>query len=1092
MSTDYYIKMNTKEAFIMPKNIQYGYLQGKRMFAGGPVDNVTQVFQDSHSMILSRTDFQLYIGYITPLDEIDIIGTILNSTNIPTQKFIYYCSSDVFGDFTGFPAGIYKTDSNGITNIAKLTEGVNISNDYILTMSFKNASTTSTFDIVNPHGTQLQLKTLRNNQVVTKSAMLGSHAGDMKSSGAFIPDAEFLLPTNFNVDGKVLVISALEVSPSAVWNTARNLVVGKKVTNWVMIVSILPSFSLGSFDGFSVLDYDNKMKVIYYTDSGFTITLPTVSELVIAKDASKILLVSQKYITSDIRSQYLSVATLYPGPVPTTMPEYQQYKYNAVKKISYIDYNTSDLEFVMNETFIGGVQNNINLYANVVKAAAPTVQIDRLSSATGMYVDYFPSVKNANDMNAYLTIFEDIMQRGSNNKILKYTCLMRVRKEWIKTKAPNETYFQVIEDANVDYALIFLFGGTDTRYQYTAANKTFTLDKYQSIIFDTEKAKSAVPSERDIYLENQLDAVLKPSDAVRYINLPLNMSTYMQSAPITTYGSRDFISFFVVPYNASNGIGTINGNVTQSDISYSRLSYIQDSWFYFIYFISTMRQTTENSQANCIIFFNITDLVQYNIEILSLKASIEKYIKEPKNSQYANFSVMYDSTNKLFTVSNIDVAVGPNADYYSFLYDKMYIKSVFRPSPPPEYIEYLLLDVPQNKFTFTESKGVYSNVSLSMKTDPTSSAITYSQVERASRRTTGVQVTGDNPFWSSVRAFAFIDDLSKFEVNNLVDMTKYISMNLEGFYIVSLVSYDTTSSDTWKMDRCVIVRGNSTDSVSIKYNDATKKFYYVSVHDNIYPSNYMKFGVWNSTTPMENSDLADIDFMINKSKGIDYDTKYKVNTNERVQINTGYFNFTLPNDTQNSFPKFLQFTSQLNKYILFARPVDKGLATSEYQNGVCVLEITLTSSASEFDFSEVINFVVQWRTLTKNGMRRIIIYTKQKAIKKPDKEHKLVIDEIVYNTSDFTFMDNNKVIIYPSVEYDSVGGVWDLGNNVFYKDDVVLTPPIDSVYYTGPGPSGNLKLGATVGSDSGYSIKPSISMNHLNMQMSVHDIVVKK
>ena len=1074
------------------ESIKYGYVQGKRLFSNGAVDNVTQIFQGDQTINLNRTDFQLYIGYIKPVDEIDIIGTILNSTNIPTQKFIYYCSTDVLKGFKNFPKGIYAAPENGITNIANLEEGVNVSNDYLLTMSFKKESDTTSYDIVNPHGSALALKTLRKNQIVTKSALIGTHAGDMKSNGAYIPDSELILPSTFESTDKILVITALDTSPAAVWNMARNLVFKKGVKNWVLYFSLLPTFNLGEFDDFTLLEHDNKMKILYYKDSGFVLNSLNSTDFNILKDDKKILLISQQYINESTRKEYLSAATIYPGKATSSLPEYQQYKYNIVKNLSYIDYGISELSFELNEMFIGGVSNNINIYSNLVKAEAPVVDLSRLTGTNVMYFDYFPTIKNIDEMNSYLDVFKDIMTRGSNNKIIKYTCLMRVRKEWIKTKKPDPLFFEIIEGVNPDYALIFLFGGTNTRYTYNSVNKTFTLDKFQSIIFNTEMAKSSVPSERDVYLEDQLEAIIKPSDSMRYINIPLNTSTVFQQNTITTYNPRDNLSCYLSEYKPDNNSVILNGSVIQKDMSFSRLTFVQDYWNYIIYFLTEIRTSLDKSNTTAILFLNISDLSRINIEINSLTTGIDNYLKKPEESPYANFSTIYDKDNKLYTVSNIDVTIGKDAEFYSFLYDKMYIKSNFKPSPSQDSNYYLLLDMLQNKFIFSDSSAMFTNVAISVKTSSVSKPIEYVQVDRAARRTNGVTVDTDNTFWNSIRSFAFIDDLSKFEVNNLIEMMKYISVSLNGFFIISLVSYDTTSVDTWSKDRCVIIRGNVEDTVNISYKGENKKYYYVVLTDSKYKTSYMKFGIWNSEVNMESSDLTDIDFIINKMDGLPYDTKFKINTNERVHIEDAYFKFNLPRETQNSFPKFLQFTTYLNKYILFARPVDKNLIPTDMVDFIAVLEITLTDNSDEFDFSEIINFVVQWRTMTKNQLKRVLINTVNKSIKKPDKEYKIIIDQITYTTEDFVFTDNDRVLIYPKIDYDNLAGAWALDTNVFYAETVKDNQPSDSVYYSGPGRQEGGKIKVSVGADSEYMTGKETNLTQINMQMYIHDIVMKK
>lgn len=1092
-SADYWLYETQSEGFqLRVLNIKYGYVQGKRLFSNGVTDNVTQIFQADQTINLNRTDFQLYIGYIKPVDEIDIIGTILNSTNIPTQKFIYYCSSDVIKGFKDLPKGVYLTPENGITNIANLEEGVNISNEYLLTMSFKKESNTNSYDIINPHGSALALKTLRKNEIITKSALIGTHAGDMKSNGAYIPDSELILPSTIETTDKILIITALDTSPSAVWNMARNLVSKRGIKNWVLYFSLLPTFTLGEFDNFTLLEHDNKMKILYYKNFDFVLNSLNSKQFNILKDNTKILLVSQEYISETVRKEYLSVATIYPGKVTSSVPEYQQYKFNIVKKISYIDYGISEVEFEFNEPFIGGVSNNINIYSKLVKSEAPTVNLQRLTGNSIMYFDYFPTIKNADEMNSYLTVFQDIMSRGSNAKIIKYTCLMRVRKEWIKTKKPDPLYFEVIEGTNPDYVLIFLFGGTNSRYVYNPVNKTFSLDKYQSIIFDTETAKSNVPSEKDIYLEDQLEAVLKPSDATRYLNLPLANSSSFQNTTITTYSPRDFLSFYLREFTPNNGLITLNGNVLQKDISFSRLTFVQDYWSFIIYFLTTIRAAAEKSTTTSLLFINILDFFSLNIEINSMAKCIDQYLKKPEESPYANFNTVYDKDNKLFTISNVDVTIGKNAEFYSFLYDKMYLKSNYIPSPSSDSNNYLLLDMIQNKFIFSDSVGIYTNVSISVKTSPTSEPIQYAQVDRAARRTKGVTVETDNTFWNSIRSFAYIDDLSKFEVNNLIDMVKYISVSLNGFFIISQVSYDTTSVETWNKDRCVVIRGNINDKINISYKGNNNKYYYVAITDSKYTTSYMKFGIWNSETPMENSDLTDIDFMINKDEGIQYDTKFKVNTNERVHIENAYFNFSLPRETQNSFPKFLQFTTYLNKYILFARPIDRTLIPTNMIDFVAVLEITLANSSDEIDFSEIINFVVQWRTMSKNELKRILIHTVNRSIKKPDKEYKIKIDEITYNTSDFTFTDNDRVLIYPSVEYDNLAGAWPLNTNIYYQEDSKADQPSTTVYFSGPGKLEGGKIKTTIGADSVYMKGNDTNMTQVNMQMYIHDVVMKK
>lgn len=1095
-TADFTINLGRVDSYLTPEKISIGYLHKPRLFPKGPRDNVTQIFTTSQIIQLSRSDFQLYIGYIDTFTEVDIIGTLLNSPTIPTQKFILYCDSNVFGSSYSLPTGLYKTSNNGITNIKDLKNGINISTDYYLTLGVDSSATIENYDIVNIPGPKLNLKTLRNNHLESRQALLTTHTGNMKTTGAYIPDSELIIPVSYSDDSRLVIVTAIDQSPAAIWNMAKNLTFKFHYNRWILCFSTLNNIDIGNSSGFKKVSLDNNMNILYHNDINLQVSTTTSYSVEInTNSGEKIFLFSQKYIPLLDRAKYIGVFSIFPGKVSSSISEYQQYKYSLIQNLSYIDYNIQETQNSFKDSFIGGMTNTLTIYSNMTKFKDPIIDQNRLSSHI-MSFDYFPTIQNVNVMKTYLSVFEKFITKGNNITTITYTCLMRVRKEWTTANPPNSKYFEIITGKNPDYVLIFFFGGTEKRFIFDATTRTFSLTNYQSIVLNSEIAQSKTPKDENIYIEDPLDPVIKPSDEIRFVNAPFNSSCVFISQPITTYQQGDCLSFYMTQYSKQNIIFELNGSVVQADSSFTRHTLLIQSWSYSIYTLATFVTKDKRSNSNGVIFLHITTFNTINIFIPSLVVSINNFIKST-DGPFTRYSTIYDGVNKIYMITNMNIIISPDSDYYTFNRGKMYIRSLQFPLKRDIRGDDLILDLlslSSGSFEYSPDSFIYNNVSLSVRASSSSSPITYPQIDKAANKSDGIRVKSDNLFWTSIRSFIYITNIEKFEIQNLLDMTKNLSVDLDRFFIITLTSYDNTAAETWIYDRLIVVRGNDKTPIAIKYNK-DKTYYHVVVNDPNNPRNFMKFGVWTNTQSPSTTNIEDLDFLLNKFITKDYDGTMKFLSNERVELTKDYFVFTLPNYTYNSFPKFVDFITHQNKYILFTNPILKDNINIKCTKGVAVLDIELIKQNDKYSFAEIINFVVQLRALTNDTLHRIIIFTRSSSsfIKRPDKEYKLTIDGLEYNTNDFTFTDNPAVLIYPKVEYNRLYGIYALTDNVFYKNPsntAPITQNNNNVYYNGP-TSNKTNITATIGNESGYKILKNISTQQINMRINIHDLISK-
>lgn len=1098
-TSDFTFKLAKDQGDLEPVDISKGFQQKVRLF--GKVtkydipDNVTQVFPTMQTIQLTRSDFQLYIGFIDPRNEVDIIGTLLNGINIPKSKFILYIKENIIGSYT-LPKGLYKTSTNnGITNIYGLQNGTNISDDYYLTLGLDSTANIKDYDIVNIPDTKLKISTLRNNHTVSKQALFASHTGDMKESGAYIPASELILPASYSNDQKLVIVCAVDTTPTAVWNMAKILKNKYKYHNWILYFSILPAYQLGECTGYTIQKQDNNMIVL--TSDSLDLNLTNTKdffEITTKNNPVKLFKLSQTYQSVVTRREYISSFTVYPYKVASNVAEYQQYKYLIIQNLSYIAYDTTDLQYSTKDVFIGGMANTLTLYANTTRFDIPIIDQESLTGRPEMYIDYFPTIDNVTLMNSYITVFTNFMSQGSNNQLIKYTCLMRVRKVWLKNNTPDIRYFAVIEDKNTDYALIFLYGGSASRFLYDKTTHEFSMANYQSLFLDTAIAKSDVPQLKHVYIENPLDEIIKPSDEERFLNGPINASWTIRTNPITSYPHKDFLSLYFAPYEEKSRSLVLNGSVLQKDISYSRYTFLSDEWTYFVYNLTTLVTNETPSNANSLIFINVTTFSETNVAIPSLKESINTYIKANTHGPFESFTVLYDNLNKLYTITNIDVLISAAGNYYTFNRMRMYIKSQYNPNEELQGDNNLLLDITSPAFRYDANSILYSSQTFGLRIDISTQLVTYPQVDKIANRAAGVSVETDNTFWNSIRSFVYINDLERFEVDNLVQVMDYLSVNLEGFFICSLVSYDNTTAESWIYERCIVIRGNRKTKVTI--TSKNNRMYYIVIRDPTFDDNFMKFGIWydkiNSPT---SSDITDVDFIINKFTGThQYDGTMKVYPNERIGVGNNYIQFLFPDDTITSFPKFTSFTTGLNKYILFARPIEKIANTTTYIDGVCELRIKNIKSSISLDFSEIINFVVQWFALTKNSLIRVIIRIEGlDVIKRPDKNYRIIVDNLIYDTNDFTFTDDARIIIYPKVEYNTLYANYQLSDNVYYFNASSTPPkpvPDNQVHYIASNTDDTIAV--KVGPNSGYTKWNDQTVNHLNMRMLKANTISKK
>lgn len=1081
--------VKTKDVLdIVPPNISVGYQQGTRLFVSLP-DNVTQIFSPNQTLQLSRTDFQLYVGLMDVDFEVDIIGTLCNVPKMPENKFIIYFSGDkeIFNSYV-LPDGLYKIKNGdksiGITNINPLKDGVNLSN-YYLTLGLGKDEPITKYDVVVDKNF---VKTLRNNQVKSNQSMIATHGVDMRNFGYYIPNSELLLPANYTNDDKLVVVIGMDETPSAIWNMAKILRYKYERKNWVLNFGLLENNILGECEGFKVLTADKNMYILYPDNFNGTISQPDNKSFDVTIEGRKTMLVSQHHIVKSIREDYVAYFSAYPGEISKSVQDYQQFKYLQAQKISYVDYGIAELKISTKDNFIGGMSNTFTLYADKVKFDKPEIKTDYLGK-THMCLDYFPHIPSSDVMMAYLAAYKLFIKQGTNDQIIKYTCLMRVRKEWLVGKTP-EDYYEVITGANKDFSLLFLFGGKNSRYNYDASKKEFTSSGFQTIVFDSVKAKSETPpTNGEIYMENPLDEMIKPSDDVNYINGPLNYSWSMLTSTVFAYNQNDFIALRLTPYNETmSAVFTPNGSVIQSDVSLSRQTFFNTDWTYFVYTLATLVNKEKTPPtSNCCLFFEIKTFQDTNMKMPSLKQSIKDYIKKA-NTAFVKFDVIHDNINRLYIMSNIDIVLSMDASYYTYDYSRMYIRSEKFPTASlGSDSTDLLLDMIDSKFVFNASSNMYTNVVYSLRVSQESSPIVYPQVDKSSRRSEGVTVQTDNSFWNSIRAFVYIDDLERFEIDNLVSMTDYLQSDLNGFFILTKVNYDITSSETWMLGRCVVVRGNSKTPITIEER-LNKTYYYIKVNDAKYAGDYMKFAIWNTDRKPESKDIENIDFIINnKSVGVEYGGDISVQQNERIGIATNYMTFNFPNDTLKSYPKFINFTNSLNKYILFARPVVKEAIKERENDTIAIMHIELISG--DYDFSEIINYIVQYRTLTKNTIKYFIIFTPVKTIKKPDKQYKMVVGDLTFDTSEFVFTSDPRVLIYPKIDLDPTTSAYKLLPDVLFFNTGFKGPssPGENVYIHGPD---NDNMVVDLGT-SNYKKGPGTNQTFLNMRMNIVSLISK-
>lgn len=1038
------------QASIVPKNISFGfYHENYPLFKKGPSDFVTQIFKATQTLQLSRSDFQFYIGYIDPLYEIDIIGTILNANTLPNQKFIYYIKKNVLAQYN-LPQNLYKIEAgNGITNIENFAKGVNVSKDFYLTLHSTNiennidASTVGSVekdDIFSKSVTTLSLETLRRDHIANNQSMITSHTIDMKITGAYILDSQLYLPPRYINDLQTVVLVGVDATRTSVWNTAKLLYHHYKYQNWVMYIAMQEGQSLGNCDKFKTVKQNNEMIIVYPTS--LTVSTPNSIEFVVSKGDKQVVLVSQDYIAHEKRQNYINCLSVYPGKVPAGVNEYQQYTYVITHKLSYINYKIVECTVTTKDSFIGGISNSLTAYCDNKKFEMPIIDEVRIISSL-YYVDYFPTIDTKDLMISYLRSFATLMANGNNIQVVKFTCLLRVRKEWLGGVNLPE-YLQKIDGKNKDFSLLFFMGGTATRYVFKTDTRTFTLDGYPSIVLDTKLAtQTSLADNEKIYLEDPLDAIIKPQDDDRFVNVGINPHFDFQRVPTMSYKHRDFVSFSVssnasTPWNNIAVAGTLRPN----DLVYTKMTFLRTDWISFCAVLGKLVATMSAGKTNCLVFLNLPILEDVTIEIPSLKSSIENLLATSEN--FNDFSIIFDQINRIYTLTNIDVVISFSAEYYTFNFNRMYVRSKKNMTTKLVGKDNTLLDIIKNTFEFDNNSRIYRNEVFSITID-SNLMETYPQIQKSAQLTENISVQTDNNFWKNIRAFVYIPNISVDEVEALLELTTHLGSKVDDFFITSLVAYDITRAEPWICNRCRVLPNDITIPMSII---ESTNYYHITVRGLIDYTNFMKFGMWkNNATPQE-SDIMDLDFLINPIIGELYDNSTKVLMNTRTDIVPGYMTFNFPDATHTSFPKFTDFTKRNNKYIVFTRPIEVFYTQKDTMNeSVAVLEI-LNGPLNEknTDFSEVINFVVQWFEHCGGKLKSIIIYTRNRTILKPSKAYQIKIGNLNLDTEKFTFTNDKEVLIYPNASYDQAYGRYQLYKNVFYYPKNYQTSPQNVVY----------------------------------------------
>lgn len=1019
-------------------------------------DTVTEVFDKVDLVPTDSSVFGLYVGSIITsytsrnvAIEGHLIGCILNLRKNIDKLFIYYI------DLTEQPATLAHIAKHSFLHY-------DVANKFL--SNFPLESNQNIFDPkISYYSIGVGETQLNDNDLCIKGAAVRS-LRDIKPSnnnlfrtfpkaakpGYFIPIPRLSLTTEYTAEGQFVLLTAKDVSTTPLYNFIRLSTKLYKWNNWVYLFKTKESISAKGFTVGKLATQD----YCYICPDEVTEYVKTASD----DDNVRLVLnygTTQRNIfldplTPELVTKYGNMSIgINEDSAP--LPSYAMDDNSGIYTLNTNVYNIIQIR----ENVIGGPINSLAFSFFFAEENGPKIYDTAALTNDTMYTVTIIRDLGQSIAPTYIAFFDQYFLENANS--LNYFLIMSMSTSnmaAVDSTLKGLKFGKFYTDTNTDRVIVYFPGG---QLVYNKQLKTISRSKYGTLCMDSVKATSNNMETQPykIFCEDFTKTYNSKYTLTESINSGPNGSFMTNRTAPFRYNANNIINFYI-PSEAQfdTDITLFQDIKIRGGANYYLITYIRKSFNSLYLFFRALKKNNyfddskdKSNVGDYIFLIHLTDTDQ-SILFPSFMNTMKSLIPncELRQSQDKQHYIMTSSKpvveGNVFTVGKYTIGVDTKNSAIDICYDV--VNSKWIADPEKSFVKYSSLA--ENSVITHPQVGVYDrNYHTTVNTIMTNITPLLSFVVLENVEIDEIEALD--------RMFTYMPEIKRvvFIIQNKKDLV-INSTNVSQFR--NFVFVYNSSILNWSQSNKAIVytaangKRESSDYVHIRFS---------SLETNA----YMKFGIFSDPIPQEiqSNVISLLDFVINKSIGETYYGGIKIQINDRSTISNNAYKFS--NLLFETTPVFAKFCNEVNKYLLFLRPVPPANLTLETHNDkfkIIAFCTIISSNNAPVNVFDIVTVMEQIKTINSPRLMGFFIYTKV-PITYPPKEQTFTISNIVYNSSSLEKIEEN-VYTYGTAEFVQP-------YYYKYEDSLIFTPKHLAV---GAVPLPKVKMVATV-EDETFKVK---------------------
>lgn len=1004
--------INFYQGKFYPKNLSIGY-QYSTPFTKTAKDVVFQLFESRNLTTSTSSYFEYYHGTISMLqadeisrnnDEAYVLGAVLNMRMNISKKFTFYVSPPITDVNTLEYINSHKFLSykNGyLTNIKNFADNVNIFEDG------------SSYLTINTSG-----KELKDNDLALDKEKLVSLRDDLKpitnplfqtypksvEKGYFIDKPTLILSKDLRQKNFVYVYFSKLASNSAFWNFARLTTKLYKIdqdpnlsiSNWIYLIK---NSGISDFPGFKRIKLANGYQAVYpealTTWNGSSISIDTLDNglrIKIGNTVPRYIFFDKVPTAYEASSEVLAVSDAKSSPGRN----WTQDKVSSFWTFSKPSYNMSQIS----ENVVGGPINPlIYSFSTDILDTPQILQTSTLKESVLRTISIIRNI-SANLAPSYIKLFEDFFKVNASS--LTTAIFMGINKDLFTEQIKASLVYGKYYEDNVRNVVVMYY--IPKVMTFDNGTRTLSSKDFASLTFDTKRARETVVSDDLESGKLFLDDFINSSDRIDF-------KESMNVGPVTS------ISFYNKPFVTYNGPGlaiiysdlvsmysdrrAVSGQV-RGVSNYITCTAINESYSKFWTIVKSMKDSDKLKLGEFSGDFMLLAKClenSYDFEFPALQAYMAKYLEG-----FAN-DVKTTASGHLVVSSTATVVYGNKINVLDV--DIEITNSSSTSSAMVTYNTLLSQWVTQNPGFSFSVLGFDSDTRLNQL--------------NVNNPKVNISVSTIMTDITPVISFIVLRNASNDELRYLSNLyTQFPQMKHLLIIVLADVDLKPVLPNVTFVENHLIMYNSGIFSVISQTRNfgADNKYTYFRVTSNE-TNTFMKFGIFPKKYGVVEKAtlLPDLDFAINVSTGTDYGSLVHIDSNDRVSITNNLYAFR--NIDAFQAPVFHKFNKEINKYVMFLRPIPKQSLNLAKSGNKFIVMVTISSSKlTSYNVFEAITVIQQIKLEHSSNIKGFIIYTKPKP-NIPSQPQTFSISDIVYSSNDLQSIGPN-VYAYPEITSDKI------------------------------------------------------------------------